>query len=193
MKIILASQSPSRKRLLLKAGFTFEVFSPNIPEEQFINPAEPEKSCLDIAKQKALKAQSLYKSDVIIACDQMAYLDGELFGKAHTTQKAIENLTKLQGKTHHLFSGLCMLWKEKEFFYSCDSKLTMRTLSPKQIKNYVLKEQALKSAGSYHIESQGISLFKKVETEDSNAIEGLPLIQTINQLIKWDYPLFDNE
>ena len=192
MKIVLASQSPSRKKLLAKTGLVFEVFSPNIQEKKFINSKKPEDSCRHIAKQKALKAQSIYTEEIIIACDQMAYLDGEIFGKAHTIEKAIQNLTKLQGKTHSLLSGLCMLWGNKEYSCLCKSKMTMRKLNAKQIKNYVLKEKPLKCAGSYHIESQGINLFKKIETEDFNSIEGLPLIQTLNQLVKWGCPLFDN-
>ena len=190
MNIILASQSSSRARLLSKTGLAFKIFSPKIDEKHFLNPKKPGDSCLFIAKQKALKAQSLYKREIIIACDQMAYSEGCFFGKAHTIEKAIENLTKLKGKTHTLFSGLCLLWENKEFLYLCKSYLSMRDLSPKEIKNYVLKEKPLKSAGSYHIESQGIKLFEKVQTEDFNAIEGLPLIQVIHQLAKWNYPLF---
>ena len=190
MKIILASQSPSRARLLSKTGLAFKVFSPHIDEKRFLNPKKPGDSCLFIAKQKALKAQALYKREIIIACDQMAYLEGRFFGKAHTIKKAIENLTKLSGKTHTLFSGLCLLWEDKKLLYLCQSHLSMRALSQQEIKSYVLKEKPLKSAGSYHIESQGIKLFEKIQTEDFNAIEGLPLIQVINQLAKWNSPLF---
>ena len=190
MKIILASQSLRRKKLLSQTGIVFEVFSPNIPEEQFISSKNPEISCLHIARQKALKARSLYKTDIIIACDQMAYCDGRLFGKAQTIKKAIENLIQFQGKTHSLLTGLYMLWENQTFSHLCKNQMTMRALSPKQIKNYVLKEKPLESAGSYHIESQGINLFEKIETEDFHSIEGLPLIQVINQLIRWGYPLF---
>ena len=147
---------------------------------------------MNIAKQKALKAQSIYKTDLIIACDQMAYCEGKLFGKAHTEQKAIQILIELQGQTHTLLTGLYMLWENKKYSCLCKSKLTMRKLNAKQIKNYVLKEKPLKCAGSYHIESQGIKLFEKIETEDFHSIEGLPLIQVINQLERWGYPLFDD-
>ena len=68
----------------------------------------------------------------------------------------------------------------------------MRSLTVKQIKNYILKEQPLNSAGSYHIESYGITLFKKITTEDFNSIQGLPLIQVVNQLIKWNYSFWQD-
>ena len=192
MKLILASQSPNRQKLLKKAGFTFEVFEPNIEEKQFIVTEKPKISCINVAKQKALKAQTVYKTDIVIACDQMAYLNGELFGKAHSVEKAIQCLTKLQGQSHSLLTGLYMLWEGKAYSYLCESKMTMRKLTEKQITNYILKEQPLKCAGCYHIESQGIQLFEKIETEDFNAIEGLPLIRVINQLSKWGWPLLDS-
>ena len=192
MKIILASQSPNRKKLLAKIGLSFKVFSPDIQEEKFIKPKEPENSCLYIAEQKALKAQSLYKTEIIIACDQMAYCNGKLFGKAYTEEKAIQTLTELQGKSHGLLTGLYMLFGKKKYSYLCKSKMTMRALSPQQIKNYVLNEKPLRCAGGYHVESQGLKLFEEIETEDFNSIEGLPLIRIINQLEKWAYPLFEH-
>ncbi|MCZ0932015.1 MAG: Maf family protein, partial [Oligoflexia bacterium] len=84
MKIILASQSPSRKQLLSKLGLKFEVFVPNIDEGKLLDSKNPSDSCYAIAKKKALKAKEKHPQDIIIACDQMAYLNGKLFGKAHT-------------------------------------------------------------------------------------------------------------
>ena len=191
MKIILASQSPNRQKLLSKIGLHFETFSPNIQEEDFTDAKNPESSCLIVAKQKALKAQSLFPSKIIIACDQMVYFNNQIFGKAHNTKEAIQTLQTLQDQTHTLLTGLCMLWKDKEYSYLCKSKMTMRKLNTKQIQSYILKEQVLKCAGSYRVEALGISLFEKIETEDFNSIEGLPLIRIINQLSKWNYPLFD--
>ena len=190
MKIILASQSPSRKNLLSKLGLKFEVLAPNIEEEKLMNFKNPVDSCSKIARQKALKIKESYPQDIIIACDQMACLDEKIFGKAHTEKKAIETLAQLQGKTHILLSALCMHWEKKEFFHISKSYLSMRPLTSKQIKNYVKKEQPLKSAGSYHIEALGLALFEKIKTDDFNSIEGLPLIQVVNQLLKWNYPLF---
>ena len=192
MKIILASQSPSRKKLLSKIGLKFEVFAPNIEEEKLLDPKKPSDSCYAIAKQKALTAKIKHQKDLIISCDQMAYLNGELFGKAHTEKKAIETLVQLEGKTHTLISALCMSWGKKECFHISKSYLSMRPLSFKQIKDYVKKEQPLKSAGSYHVESVGLTLFEKIKTEDFNSIEGLPLIKIVNQLIKWNYPIWNN-
>lgn len=190
MKILLASQSPSRKKLLKKIGLIFKTFSPNIEEHKFIDSKNPKISSLKVAQQKALKAQSLYKTACIIACDQIAYIDQTICYKAHTQKKAKFYLNLLQGRTHTLFTGLYMLYGKKSYSYVCESQLRMRKLSEQQIQNYILKDQALYSAGSYHIESQGLQLFEHIKTEDFNAIEGLPLIKTINQLVAWGLPIF---
>ena len=190
MKILLASQSSSRKSLLSKAGFAFEIFAPHIQEDKYLNPNQAGASCSKLAKLKALKAQKKYPQHIIIACDQMAHWNGQLFGKAHTKKKAIENLIQLQGKTHSLWTACCMLWGQKSFFHVAKSRLSMRSLSVQQIKNYVEKEQPLHSAGSYHVEACGITLFEKIETDDFNNIQGLPLIKICNQLIRWGYPLW---
>jgi len=189
MNIILASRSPNRKKLLLKAGLDFKVFDSKIEEERFLNPKRPARTCGHLAKLKALKAQESHPESLIIACDQMAFLKGRLFGKALTERQAIDNLVQLQGKTHKLFTALYMLWGRKSFSHVSKSLLTMRRLSVPQIKQYILKDQPLKAAGSYHVESLGVCLFEKIKTEDFNSIEGLPLIQVLNQLVKWGLPL----
>ena len=106
MNIILASQSPNRKKLLLKAGIDFQVFDSQIDEEQFLDPRNPAVTCSHLAKLKALKAQKIYPDSVIIGSDQMAYLKDRLFGKALTKKQAIDNLIQLQGKTHKLFTAV---------------------------------------------------------------------------------------
>lgn len=192
MNIILASQSPSRKKLLKQAGIEFSSFSPSIDEKSYIkNLHEPQKTCLEIAKAKALKALEKYKKHTIIASDQMAYLDACFYGKSGTKQRAIESLTQLQGQTHQLITSLYMTSENKIFEHVSVSQMTMRSLSLKQIKNYVERDKPLHCAGSYHIEETGISLFTKIETEDFNSIIGLPLIATINQLTKWGLLLLE--
>jgi len=191
MNIILASQSPSRKRLLLKAGLSFQVVNSQIEEESFLDPRRPSGTCRLLARLKALEVQKLYPESLIIGSDQLAYSKGQLFGKALTEKQAIDNLIQLQGKTHKLYTAVCMLWGSKKFSYVSKSVLTMRRLSVSQIRQYILKDQPLKAAGTYHLESLGIGLFEKIKTEDFNSIEGLPLIQTMNQLIKWGYPFLE--
>ena len=189
MNILLASQSPNRKRLLTQAGIPFESFVPNIDEHQYINDQDPpEAICLKIAQKKAQKAIEKHPNSLIIASDQMAYLNKSFYGKALTPQKACQNLLQLQGQTHRLITSLYMHYKGETFTHNSISEMSMRSLTQKQIENYVQLDQPLHCAGSYHIESLGIGLFTKIKTEDFNSIIGLPLIVLINQLMAWGYP-----
>ena len=189
MNIILASQSPNRQSLLKQATVKFQIFIPDIEEEKYLNEKdEPQNICLKIAQEKALKAYKTYPEDIIIASDQLAYLDRKFYGKSLTPEKACQALSELQGKTHDLITSLYMCYKDRSFSHVSISKMSMRTLSLNQIKKYVSTDKPLHCAGSYHIEAAGVGLFKKIKTDDFNSIIGLPLTALINQLILWEYP-----
>lgn len=189
MNIILASQSPSRKQLLSQTGLSFLAVSPNINEEVFFKNYkqgdDPQALCLEVAKAKALKISAQYPQHIIIAADQMTYLKGQFYGKAITETQAINTLENLQGQTHELITALHMKHQDQILNHITISKMSMRPLTTQQITNYVKEERPLHSAGSYHIETKGINLFQKIETEDFNAILGLPLTTVVNQLLTW--------
>jgi len=189
MNIILASQSPNRHRLLQQVGIPFQTFIPNIDENKYLNLKDtPQNVCLKIAEMKALKAYKIYPKSLIIASDQLAYLNQKFYGKAGNIQTACQNLLELQSQTHLLITSLFLCYKEKRFSHISVNKMSMRALSLKQIQYYVSIDQPLKCAGSYHIESIGLGLFEKIETNDFNSIIGLPLTTLVNQLILWKYP-----
>ena len=190
MKVVLASQSPGRKRLLQRTGIPFEIFVPSIDEEacfkEIKNPTE--SICLHIARKKAEKIFAERPEAVIIASDQMAFFEGRFYGKAYNREKAIQTLSLFQGKTHQLINGLYMKYKDKNFSRITINKMSLRPLSLNQIKAYVKKDQPLHSAGCYYIDQTGFSLFEKIESEDFSSIIGLPIMAVVNQLIKWGYP-----
>ena len=187
MKILLASQSLSRKKLLSQAGLQFEIFAPCLDEEAFLQKSRlsPKKICLALARLKGEKAQSRYPNHAVIAADQLAFLGRSAFGKARTEKKAINTLSALQGKTHHLIHGLYMRKGKEVFSHATVNKMTMRPLSRSQIENYVQKDRPLKSAGAYLLERAGIGLFENIKTDDFSSIIGLPLTVVLTRLIQW--------
>ena len=195
MKILLASQSPSRKKLLKQAGIPFQTFIPAVKERDFLKVSKlpPQEICLSLARLKAEKAKAHYPERVIIACDQLAFFKGKHFGKAHSKKKAIENLMTLQGQTHELIHGLYMSYKERTFTHVCINKMSVRPLTPEQIQHYVLKDLPLKSAGSYLVDGLGLGLFEKIETMDFSSIIGLPVTVVMNQLIQWGFSWMKEE
>ncbi|MCX7978758.1 MAG: Maf family protein, partial [Bdellovibrionaceae bacterium] len=77
---------------------------------------------------------------------------------------------------HELITALCVLYKGTEITHEVITRIQLHPLSLEQIENYVDLDEPLDCAGSYKIESHGISLMARIETEDFSAIQGLPLL-----------------
>lgn len=175
-QLILASTSRYRKELLERLAIPFTAQAPNIDEE---SEKKPELSPLALAEHLAfLKAQSLAdKNRIIIGGDQLIAFEGKIIGKAHTKEKAMEQLLKMSGKTHQLITAVCVFNEQTSIPFVDITTMHMKNLSPLQIEKYVNLDNPVDCAGSYKIELHGIGLFERIETQDFSAIQGLPLIQ----------------
>ena len=104
-KIILASSSPTRKRLLEKTGLIFEI-DPSSYEEDMTLPLSPEELVKFLSKEKAKTIIPKYADAIVISADTIIYFDGNVIGKPHTVEKAKSVLKMLSGNTHSVFTGL---------------------------------------------------------------------------------------
>ena len=186
--IILASQSPARKKLLNSLKIPFTVIPPQVDEEVYKKKIkDPKNLCQTLAR---LKAESIQKKNCwIIGSDQIVYLEGRIFGKPENRLKAMKTLSLLQGKTHQLMTALHLQRPEGSYFEELIiNKMSMRPLTQKQIEFYLDQDQdqPFACAGSYTIEKRGITLFEKIDSPDFNAIIGLPLISLCSQLKPWN-------
>lgn len=175
-ELILASTSIYRKDLLSRLGHPFTAMSPLIDEEKEKN---PQWSPQELAEKLAfLKAQSLAgEGRVVIGGDQLVAFEGKILGKPHTSEKAVEQLLSMQGKTHELITAVCVFDGFTPHKITDITRLTMKTLSRADLEKYVERDQPLNCAGAYKIEKHGIGLFAKIESKDFTAIQGLPLIE----------------
>ncbi len=178
MKIVLASTSPYRKKLLQQLNLTFTVEAPAVDESSLKKTAQVSLSDLPVflAQKKAESVAALFPHDIVIGSDQMGLFEHKSLDKPGTKDKAILQLQKLQGTTHQLLTALCVIHRGKLFQHLDITELTMRQLNDSQIKNYVDLENPVDCAGSYKFEGLGIALFEKVQTKDPSAIVGLPLM-----------------
>ena len=121
---------------------------------------------------------------VIIGSDQVGCLDGHVLTKPGTVEAAESQLAGMAGHTHDLLTGVCVLdTKTGSIQEHIDiHRLTMRALSPEEIRKYVATEYPLDCAGSYKIEGLGISLFEQIQGHDFTAITGLPLMAVCQML-----------
>ena len=183
-KIILASSSGVRKKILDENNIYCEVIPANIDEESVKESllkenATPKLISKNLAELKANKISEKKKDYLVLGADSVIDLDNELISKPKNREEALNILKKLNGKKHHLISSVCiskngsMVWN-----YTDASTLTMKQLNLDEIKSYLLKirDKELYAYGVYQIEANGRSLFSKIEG-DENTIMGLPVKQ----------------
>ena len=183
-KIVLASRSNVRKNILNENGINCEVIPSNIDEEEVKNSlvkegASPIVVSKNLAELKSIKISKKMPDKIVLGADSVIDLEGELISKPKNRKEAYLILQKLNGKTHNLISSVCiskngsMIWN-----YTDSSTLTMKQLNSEPLKAYLdrIKDEYLYSYGVYQIESEGRSLFLKIEG-DENTIMGLPVKQ----------------
>ena len=188
-KIILASNSKVRKKILNENGIECKVFPPNVDEELakeslMKENASPEFISKNLAELKANKISLKFNNEIVLGADSVIDINGELVSKPKNREEALKILKKLNGKTHHLISSICiskngsMIWN-----YTDKAALTMKNMTDQQLKEYLfkIKDEALYSYNVYQIEGEGRSLFSKIEG-DENTIMGLPVKKIKNYL-----------
>ena len=184
MKIILASKSEVRKKILQKNDIDCEVVPSNIDEDQFkeslINEkATPELISKNLAELKANKISRTRPNEIVLGADSVIDLNNELISKPKSRKEALSILQKLNGQKHQLISSVCISKNGSMIWNSTDaSNLTMKQLNSDEIKSYLekIKDKELYAYGVYQIEANGRSLFSKIEG-DENTIMGLPVKQ----------------
>ncbi len=176
-RIVLASTSPFRRQLLARLEIPFEVADPKADESRL--PGEPpEKTALRLSELKARAVAADFPDSLIIGSDQVAFLDGEIFGKPGTHENAVRQLRKMRGRTVNFFTGLCLLNSRsgRAHVRGIPTLVTFRNLTDQQIENYLLKEKPYNCAGSAKSEGLGIAVISAMNGDDPNALVGLPLI-----------------
>ena len=184
-KLILASTSPYRRELLGRLGLAFEVANPQTNESPLTNEA-PEAMALRLSEAKARAVAQTHPEAIIIGSDQVATVDGKVYGKPGSHERAVEQLHALSGKTVNFFTGLCLLNARTGEFEvrGIPTLVTFRELNSEEIENYLRREPAYNCAGSAKSEGLGIALISSMRGDDPNALVGLPLIALCDMLRK---------
>jgi len=184
-KLILASTSPYRRELLGRLGLAFDVANPQTDESPIFGES-PESMALRLSEAKARAAAQAYPDALIIGSDQVATVNGNIYGKPGTHERAVKQLRELSGKTVNFFTGLCLLnarTGEAEV-RGIPTLVTFRELTDSEIDNYLRREPAYNCAGSAKSEGLGIALMSSMRGDDPNALVGLPLIALCDMLRK---------
>ena len=182
INIILASKSEVRKKILDENDIGNKVKPSNVDEDSIKKKLLKEKATSEIisknlAELKANKISLNNTDELVLGADSVIDLEGELISKPRNRDEALNILKKLNGKTHHLISSVCisrngsMIWN-----YSDKAKLKMKNFEEEDLKNYLAKipDETLYAYNVYQIEGEGRNLFKEIEG-DENTIMGLPI------------------
>ena len=177
LQIVLASSSPFRRELLERLKISFVTASPEV-DEQPLPGENPESTALRLSEAKARALAGRYPDALIIGSDQLACLDGKVFGKPGNHENAVRQLQAMRGRTVNFFTGLCLLNARngKARVRGIPTLVTFRALDDDEIENYLRREQPYNCAGSAKSEGLGIALIARMKGEDPNALIGLPLI-----------------
>lgn len=188
--LILASTSKYRGALLAQLGWPFESINPGVDEEKIKNDDKtPSEIALTLSRYKAEAVFAKRPDACVIGSDQVCHLDGMILSKPGSIEKAVEQISRMQGKKHELLTAVTVIYPGGMESFINKTILTMRPLSLPEIHSYVKDDLPLDCAGSYKLESKGIKLFQNIEMSDHTSIIGLPLIELTSVLLKLGYPL----
>ena len=183
-KVILASNSSIRKKILEDAGITFEVIASEVDEEELkksFSSKNFKDYCLALARAKALDVSNKKKNAYVIGSDQICCYEDEIFSKPLTKENCFKTLSKLSGNTHYQNCGISICKDGKEIWsHYAQAALTMKLLSDLEIKDYIDKDEPFMACGAYRFESLGKNLFSSTQG-DETTIQGL----TLNPILKF--------
>ena len=173
--VILASASPRRTQLLASMDIEFEVVPSHV--EELIDGYDfiPDL-CEANARIKAEPIADMHPECLVIAADTMVYLEDTLFGKPTDIDDAHRMLTRLQGRTHQVTTGVSLIYHNEEISksFSVITNVTFLSLDAGQISEYLAKIDPLDKAGGYAIQEHKQMIAKRVSGSVSNVV-GLPV------------------
>ena len=191
MKIILASKSGVRKKILDKYKINADVIVSNVDEDQIkesllAENASPLLISKNLAELKSIKVSSKHPNRIVLGADSVISLNEEIINKPKSREEALNILKKLNNSKHYLISSVCfykngsMIWN-----HSDQSELKMKKFKDEELIKYLdkIKTETLLSYGVYQIEANGLDLFEYIKG-DKDSIMGLPIKQIINYINK---------
>jgi septum formation protein len=186
-EVILASASGARAAILASAGIRFRQQPPVLDEaeehKRFAPGTAPSEVAVSLARLKAASVLEREPGAIVIGADQVLAIGNEILQKPRNLQEAREQLHKLRGRTHELYSAAVVLHKTHAASFTDIANLTVRDFSDKFIEWYMetVGEGLLTSVGAYHIEGLGIHLFSEIKG-DYFTILGLPVLAVLEEL-----------
>lgn len=201
MRIILASASPRRRELLTQMDLTFEV----VPSkgEEIITKQSPSEVVMELAEQKAGEIARQFEGDqekirkedmikdardiLVIGADTVVVKDGQILGKPKDEADAVHMLSMLQGTTHQVYTGVCLILKKPgqeichSFYEATD--VEFYPMTKEEIRKYVATKEPMDKAGAYGIQGKCAVYIRGIRGDYNNVV-GLPIARLYHELDK---------
>lgn len=187
--LVLASGSPRRNELLRQLGLAFQVI-PGAAVEIMSRSMTPAEVCQINAYRKARAVAKHYPDAVVLGADTLVCLGQNVFGKPADLNEAFTMMSMLQGQTHDVVTGVCLmhLREHRQRAFAVSTTVRFRPLRTSEIRKYFELVNPLDKAGAYGIQEQGEMIVDTVEGSLSNVI-GLPLERLTEELEAWGFAL----
>jgi septum formation protein len=191
-RLILASESPQRQKLLAEAGYEFTVYPPPIDEAKISNrPTMPSELAQSLSKAKAEAVAPIFPDAVVLGADTIVAFGDMVLGKPRDAIDATKMIELLAGTTHIVITGVTVICTDANFYRSARvmSAVRMAMLTPVQIQKYVDSGDWQSKAGGYGIQDKD-PFVERVRGDHENII-GLPMKKT-RQLLE-ESGIFPNQ
>ncbi len=192
-RIVLASQSKSRRTLLEDAGLKPTIIVSNVDEEtDFFNAMTPEDMVIALAISKAHTVREMIDFPaIIIGCDSTFDVDGVSFGKPGTPEIAVERAKKISGRTGLLHTGHCVIDTERgiEIADRVTTKVTFTDMTDEEIHDYVASEEPLHVAGGFTLDGFGSPFIPVIEGDYTNVVGiSMPFLRNAMKQLGYSWP-----
>jgi len=193
MKFILASSSPRRRELLLRLQTPFDIILPDVDESIIPSDGSPETYCTALADLKANDISQHYPNEWVIGADTIVVLDDQIMGKPDDKSHAQKMLKQLSGKTHQVYTGVCLKMAEKNIhhLFAEITMVTFRELDSADISHYIETCPPYDKAGSYGIQDWSAVFVQEIKGCYDNVV-GFPISRFYQELKKLGINLLDS-
>jgi len=183
--LLLASNSPRRRELLLEAGFEFEIFAAEVDERFDVDLTLRELTTFNSIRKGMMSARSRPKN-VVLAADTLVAIHDHVLGKPSDRSEAVAMLERLSGRAHEVCTSvfICCLAKSLSTSFSEISRVHFQKLSRAKIDNYFKRVNPLDKAGAYAAQGFGSEIIEKIEGSYTNVV-GLPMERTVPALAEF--------
>lgn len=185
--LLLASTSPARKALLDALGVPYRAESPGV-DEAVPSGRSAKEAVAELAERKARAVRERRPEAWVLGADQLGWFEGERLGKPADREAAARQLSRLSGKTHELWTGVCLLGPGHREVAVDVARITLYPLTDEERARYLDLGEWEGCAGSYRVEGRGQALMAAIEG-DRTSIQGLPMVQVVAMLRRAGVPL----